>query len=282
MLQRHEYNQGRNGVRIWYACSKDMKVQWFQVHNIKSSTIQNCGPRITLLTLAATFYWMLICARHYARCCIGYLIWATQQSSEDFTHLQHEFNKWGNWGIAGLKSCMPTSKVPWAMPTSSVPAEMPSCATSPTMPREVPTQVQVTASAFIRIRKGWGQLTHLAPQLHLHLLFKAYHGYRRSFSTLQPAVCLWWFLTARGFLPEAAVLLSSGKTAEKTSQSFRWKSSSFSPGQHGRILSLPWVSLSPGQGFLPAGQLLLSLLFSNKLQFLCVMSKMFPFFQNCF
>ena len=177
---------------------------------------------------------------------------------------------------------LPTSKVPWALPTSKVPAEMPSCATSPTMPREVPTQVQVTASAFIRIRKGWGQLTHLAPQLHLHLLFKAYHGYRRSFSTLQPAVCLWWFLTARGFLPEAAVLLSSGRTAEKTSQSFRWKSSSFSPGQHGRILSLPWVSLSPGQGFLPAGQLLLSLLFSNKLQFLCVMSKMFPFFQNCF
>ena len=166
---------------------------------------------------------------------------------------------------------LPTSKVSRALPTSKVPAEMPSCATSPTMPREVPTQVQVTASAFIRIRKGWGQLTHLAPQLHLHLLFKAYHGYRRSFSTLQPAVCLWWFLTARGFFPEAAVLLSSGRRAEKASQSFTWNSSNFFPGHHQRILSLSWVCLSPGQGFLPASQLLLILLYSNKLEYLCVL-----------
>ena len=177
---------------------------------------------------------------------------------------------------------LPTPKVPWAMPPSKVSAKMPSCATSPTMPAEVPTQKQVEASAFIWIRKGWRQLTHPAPQLHLHLLFKAYHGYRRSFSILQPAVCLWWFLTARGFLPEAAVLLCSERTAEKASQSLKWKSSSFSPGHHQRILSLSWVCLSPGQGFLPAGQLLLILLFMNKLQFLCVMTKMFPFFSNCF
>ena len=177
---------------------------------------------------------------------------------------------------------LPTPKVPWALPTPKVPAKMPSCATSPTMPAEVPTQKQVEASAFIWIRKGWRQLTHPAPQLHLHLLFKAYHGYRRSFSILQPAVCLWWFLTARGFLPEAAVLLCSERTAEKASQSLKWKSSSFSPGHHQRILSLSWVCLSPGQGFLPAGQLLLILLFMNKLQFLCVMTKMFPFFSNCF
>ena len=109
------------------------------------------------------------------------------------------------------------------------------------MPAEVPTQKQVEASAFIWIRRGWRQLTHPAPQLHLHLLFKAYHGYRRSFSILQPAVCLWWFLTARGFLPEAAVLLCSERTAEKASQSLKWKSSSFSPGHHQRILSLSWV-----------------------------------------
>ena len=177
------------------------------------------------------------------------------------------------WALPTSKvsRALPTSKVSWTLPTSAVPAEMPSCATSPTMPREVPTQVQVTASAFIRIRKGWGQLAHLAPQLHLHLLFKAYHGYRRSFSTLQPAVCLWWFLTARGFFPEAAVLLSSGRRAEKASQSFTWNSSNFFPGHHQRILSLSWVCLSPGQGFLPAGQLLLILLYSNKLEYLCVL-----------
>ena len=92
---------------------------------------------------------------------------------------------------------LPTSKVPWALPTSKVPAKMSSCATSPTMPAEVPTQKQVEASAFIQIRKGWGQLTHLAPQLHLHLLFKSYHGYGRSFSTFPPAIHLRWLLTAR-------------------------------------------------------------------------------------
>ena len=162
---------------------------------------------------------------------------------------------------------LPTSKVPWALPTSKVPAKMSSCATSPTMPAEVPTQKQVEASAFIWIRRGWRQLTHPAPQLHLHLLFKAYHGYRRSFSILQPAVCLWWFLTARGFLPETTILLSSGRTAEKPSQSFRWKSSRFSPGHHQRILSLSYICLSPVHGFLPAGQMLLFLLFTNKLQF---------------
>ena len=171
------------------------------------------------------------------------------------------------------------SQVPWALPTSKVPAEMPSCATSPTMPAEVPTQKQVEASACIWTRKGWGQLTLLAPQLHLHLPFKAYHGYRRSFTFLQPAVCLWWYLTVRGFLPEAAVLLSSGRTAGKASQSFRWKSSRFSPRHHQRILSLSWVCLSPGQGFLPAGQLWLIFLFTNKVQFFCVWwKKMFSFF----
>ena len=92
---------------------------------------------------------------------------------------------------------MPTSKVPWALPTSKVPAKMSSYATSPTMPAEVPTQKQVEASAFIRIRKGWGQSTHPAPQLHLHLLFKSYHGYGRSFSTFPPAIHLRWLLTAR-------------------------------------------------------------------------------------
>ena len=167
---------------------------------------------------------------------------------------------------------LPTSKVPWAMPTSAVPAEMPSRATSPTMPGEVPTQVQVTASAFIRIRKGWGQLAHLAPQLHLHLLFKAYPGYRIGFSTLQPAVCLWWFLTARGFLPEAATPLASGKTAEKTVlQREEQQLSSWTPSED----SFPvfCVCLSPGQGFLPTKQRLLVLHFLNKLQFSFVMVK---------
>ena len=156
-------------------------------------------------------------------------------------------------------SCSMPSQVPWALPTSKVPAEMPSCATSPTMPREVPTQVQVTASASIWIRKGWGQLAHLAPQLHLHLLFKAYQGYRRSFSTLQLAVCLWWFLTARGFLPEAATPLPSGRTAEKASQLFRRKSNSSPPRCHQGIHSLSSVSLCHlGRGFYQLGNCYLS------------------------
>ena len=108
------------------------------------------------------------------------------------------------------------------------------------------------------------QLTHLAPQLHLHLLFKAGHGYRRSFSILHPAICLWGLLTARGFLPEAATPLASGKTAEET-QCFREKSSSSPPGHHQKVLSIFCVCLSPGQGFLPTRQLFLVLHFLNKL-----------------
>ena len=175
---------------------------------------------------------------------------------------------------------LPTSKVPWAMPTSKVSAKMPSCATSPTMPAEVPTQKQVEASAFIWIRKGWRQLTHPAPQLHLHLLFKAYHGYRRSFSTLQLAICLWWLLTARdiAFLrllrhfPLGGQLRKHHSTSEGRATALLL----------GTIMGLsPCIlCLSPGDGFLSAGQLLLILYFLSKLQFLCVVVKMFSFFKS--
>ena len=79
---------------------------------------------------------------------------------------------------------------------------------------------------------------------HLHLLFKAGHEYRRSFCILQPAICPWGLLTARGFLPEAATPLASGKTAEKI-QCFRGKSSSSPPGHHQKILSIFCDCLSP-------------------------------------
>ena len=111
---------------------------------------------------------------------------------------------------------------------------------------------------------------------HLHLLFKAGHEYRRSFCILQPAICPWGLLTARGFLPEAATPLASGKAAEKT-QCFRGKSSSSPPGHHQKILSIFCDCLSPEQGFLPTRQLLLDLHFLNKLQFSFVMVKMFCF-----
>ena len=121
------------------------------------------------------------------------------------------------------------------------------------------------------------QLTHSAPQLHLHLLFKASHEYRRSFCIFQPAICLWGLLTARGFLPEAATPLASGKTAEKT-QCFRGKSSSSPPGHHQKILSVFCDCLSPEQGFLPTRQSLLVLHFLNKLQFSFVTVKKNFFF----
>ena len=111
---------------------------------------------------------------------------------------------------------------------------------------------------------------------HLHLLFKAGHEYRRSFCILQPAICPWGLLTARGFLPEAATPLASGKTAEKI-QCFRGKSSSSPPGHHQKILSIFCDCLLPEQGFLPTRQLLLDLHFLNKLQFSFVMVKMFCF-----
>ena len=173
---------------------------------------------------------------------------------------------------------LPTSKVSWALPTSKVPAEMPPCATSPTMPAEVPTQVQVTASAVIWIRKGWGQLTHLAPQLHLHLLFKAYRGYRRRFSILQPAVCLWWFLTARdiAFLRLLHHFPLGGQLRKHHSTS-EGRATALLLGTI-KGLSPCILCLSPGDGFLSAGQLLLILHFLSKLQFLCVVVKMLSFF----
>ena len=107
---------------------------------------------------------------------------------------------------------------------------------------------------------------------HLHLLFKAGHEYRRSFCILQPAICPWGLLTARGFLPEAATPLASGKTAEKTVlQREEQQLSSWTPSED----SFPvfCVCLSPGQGFLPTKQRLLVLHFLNKLQFSFVMVK---------
>ena len=169
------------------------------------------------------------------------------------------------------------SQVPWALPTSKVPAEMPSCATFPTMPAEVPTQKQVEASAFIWIRKGWGQLTHLAPQLYLCLLFKSHHGYRRSFSTLQPAICLWRFQTARGFLSEVAIRLCSWKCPRKHHKASEGRTAALLLGPI-RGFSHCLLCLSSGQGFLQAGKLLLILYLLNKVEFLCVMLKMLSLF----
>ena len=115
-------------------------------------------------------------------------------------------------------------------------------------------------------------MTHLAPQVHLHLLFKSCHEYRRSFSILQPSIRLWRFLTARSFLPEVATPLPSGRTAEKASQLFRGKSNSCPLGCHQGIhslssVSVTWAGVSTSWAIVTYPPLL------NKLQFLCVMLK---------
>lgn len=120
-------------------------------------------------------------------------------------------------------------------------------------------------------------MTHLAPQLYLCLLFKSHHGYRRSFSTLQPVICLWRFQTARGFLSEVAILLCSWKCPRKHHKASEGRTAALLLGPI-RGFSHCLLCLSSGQGFLQAGKLLLILYLLNKVEFLCVMLKMLSLF----
>lgn len=101
---------------------------------------------------------------------------------------------------------------------------------------------------------------------------------QKKLSTLQPAVCVWWFLTVRGFLSESATPLPSGGTRESIAEPQEEKQQLFSRGPSEDSLAFFCVCLSPGQCFLPDEQLFLILHTLNKIQFFCVMVKMLSFF----